>query len=162
WKEFWEKRKYASIGLALLPGEVPEEEWNTHWIKDTPQLDPQHEAHRRVPWFQCISHGCQEHHQTKSLNGHWPVRRIKKGDRVPVRKTFARWGHPSQELNDSYLWTQGDTVQITKEQQVIQFWPKNARCCVNSEWGINENNCPSEDCAIHLRAKVHKFHVMKN
>ncbi|KAK4650901.1 hypothetical protein QC762_0114830 [Podospora pseudocomata] len=171
WEEYWKDKKVASIGIAKLPGDTPT---LTRYIPcegDTAQLHPRYPEHRRVPWFQCITHGCVEHHQSKSLHGHWPVRKVgKEGKPQPVRKTMARWEKANEELDDYLLWKTGKAAQLENGLQVIQFTPRWAACClgytnerytVDSEvlgLGMALRWCSTPDCALHLRQKVRQYH----
>ncbi|KAK4170589.1 hypothetical protein QBC36DRAFT_201090 [Triangularia setosa] len=161
WETFWDKRKFTSLGEGTLPGTVPVYAWYVPCPGDTTQVHPQHPEHRRVPWFQCITHGCVEHHAAKNFHGHWPVRKTRNGRTVPVKRTWSRYDSTELEIEDYLLWNEGMVIQKKDNLQVITFWPRNARTCEREDLELQtivlNYICDNTECWIHINAKLRKF-----
>lgn len=100
WDDFWRKRPITIEGEPMVTwDQLPDSMEAYRPVEgDTAQLHPLHAAHYRVPWFQCITHGCHEHYGKKSDSRFWPTRRTDtRGRPKPVIRTYSR-GKPEETL----------------------------------------------------------------
>ncbi|KAK4097067.1 hypothetical protein N658DRAFT_314356 [Parathielavia hyrcaniae] len=117
-------------------------------VKDADRLSPARRDHVQVPWFQCITHECRYHFQTKFDFDHWPVRRMdRQGRPMAIPWTFDQGqGH----IVD--LW------HIAKvEPGKVCAWPLRAwpvACQVHDRWEM----CRDATCVRHMKDKIANFH----
>ncbi|KAK3344620.1 hypothetical protein B0H65DRAFT_523772 [Neurospora tetraspora] len=163
WDDFWKKRAF------IIEGE-PTTSWDDLPCQmgayqpvegDTAQMHPLHLLHFRMPWFQCITHGCHEHYGKKRDNRFWPVRRTDaQGQPKPVTRTYSR-GRPQDTLIIDE-WFAFSLRPFGRQEEWLSprrlaARPLNVYTCTG--WGNDPHWgwCPTADCPIHMKQKARAY-----
>ncbi|CCC05712.1 hypothetical protein SMACR_09942 [Sordaria macrospora] len=169
WDDFWRKRRITIEGESMAKWDQLPDDMEAYMpvAGDTAQLHPLHFAHYRVPWFQCVTHGCHEHYGKKRDNRFWPTRRTDaQGRPRPVTRTYSRGRAEGSLIIDEWF-AFGLRPFGPQENPLfprrLTVRPLNVYTC--TAWGNNDPHwgwCPTADCPMHIRPKARHYESQLN
>lgn len=119
---------------------------------DAPQLEPSHEDHDQIAWFECYYPRCSEHKWQKlrysispAKNQHEPKTQVHDYD------NDEEWNIRIREL---HVWK--DEYELQPNIRVIEARPTAPNDCTGRR--ITHQVCPDEKCRIHRHAKIEEWH----